>query len=489
MSIQPAWQATFDFWENSPIVIEPSQAQLTSDAGLLPIRQFDQAIGLTEQFAQALEDPRDPDLVDHTFLEMVRSRVYGILADYEDQNDHDALRHDPVFKLLAGRSPADTALASQPTLSRFENAISIRSLKNLRDVFIAQFIASFPTPPTHLTFDLDAVDDPAHGEQQLVLFHGFYEQYQYFPLLITCAETDQFVMLSLRPGAVHAALGADDDLEYLVSKIRQVWPHVRIIVRGDAAFGMPWMYAACEPRDLEYTFGLTTNPVLKKRSEALLEQAVAAFAEQQTPQRLFDGFWYQAGSWPFPRWVVVKAEANAQGTNRRFVVSNRPGARVLPEATYDDYAQRGESENRNKEFKCDLAMDRTSDHRFLANYFRLYLHAAAMNLLIRLRRSLADPPREPPPMQLADAPPADLPLEALTGIARRHYFTYRRHRDPLGEGQPCTWRSLLIKVAAEVLVTTRRIVVRLSASWPYLPFFEHVCRHVAPRMSPPIPSG
>jgi hypothetical protein len=175
---------------------------LSSDGGLLPLRQFDEQIGLTRQFAQALHDRRDPDLTEHTFLEMVRSRIYGVLAAYEDQNDHDALRYDPIFKLIADRSPDADPLASQPTLSRFENAISIASLKRLRDLFIDQFIASFAVPPKHLTFDLDAVDDPAHGEQQLVLFHGYFDQYQYFPAFITCADNDQTVVLSLRPGMV-----------------------------------------------------------------------------------------------------------------------------------------------------------------------------------------------------------------------------------------------------------------------------------------------
>jgi hypothetical protein len=156
----------FDFFEPLPVQVEVSDAPLTSDAGLLPLQQFDDRIGLTRQFAAALDDPRDPELTEHTFLEMVRARVYGILAGYEDQNDHDTLRADPVFKLVADRSPDDDDLASQPTLSRFENAISIKSLKRLRDVFIDQFIASFDTPPRHLTFDLDAVDDPAHGHQQ-----------------------------------------------------------------------------------------------------------------------------------------------------------------------------------------------------------------------------------------------------------------------------------------------------------------------------------
>ena len=175
MSRLPSWQECLDLF-GRPIILEPSHGQLSGDAGLPPIRQFDQYIGLTQASAEALDDPRDPDLTEHTFLEMVRSRVYGILAGYADQNDHDTVRADPVFKLVADRSPDDSDLASQPTLSRFENAISIKSLKRLRDVFLDQFIASFDTPPRHLTFDLDAVDDPAHGHQQLTFWHGYYDQ-------------------------------------------------------------------------------------------------------------------------------------------------------------------------------------------------------------------------------------------------------------------------------------------------------------------------
>src|SRR5262249_30277723 len=155
------------------------------------------------------------------------------------------------------------------------------------------------------------------------------------------------------------------------------------------------------------------------------------------PQRLFTGFWYQAGSWPEPRWVIAKAEAHAQGTNRRFIVSNRPGAPLLAEAAYDEYAARGESENRNKEFKGDLAMDRLSDHRFCAHSFRLYLHAAAMNLLVRFRRRVSLPVSRTPP------------VGGGTEAERRRHFRRRRQQDVLGEGQPCTWRSLFIKVAAE----------------------------------------
>ena len=467
MSLQTAPPLLFDFLPDRPVVIETSNACLSSDAGLLPIRQFDERLHFTQFLAAALDDPRDPRLVEHTVLEMLRARLYGILAGYEDQNDHDALRAEAVFKLVAGRLPTDPDLASQPTLSRFENSINIPSLKRLRDVLIDQFIAAFVTPPCHLLFDFDAVDDPAHGQQQLVLFHGYYEQYQYLPLVVTCADNDLIVMVSLRHGSAHAALGADDDLEYLVRRLRAVWPGVQIEVRGDAGFGVPWMYDVSERLGLIYTFGLSSNTVLREQSDALLAQAVAQYEQTRQAQRLFDQFRYQAGSWPHPRQVVVKAEANLHGTNRRFTVTNRPGAALYPEAAYDDYIQRGESENRNKELKRGLAGDRLSDHRFLANYFRLYLHSSALNLLVRLRQRVA----LPPPI-VTESPPV------MTPAARRQRHNARRRRDPLGEGQPATWRLLLIKVAAEVIVRCRRVVVRLSGSWPYLDYYQQVCRAI-----------
>ena len=476
MSLQPVPLFDLDFFPPLPIQIEVSEAPLTSDAGLLLLRQFDDRIGLTAHFAAALHDPRHPEFIEHSYLDMVRMRVFGILAGYEDQNDHDTLRTDPAFKLIANRSPNGAHLASQPTLSRFENQIDIPSLKNLRDVFIDEFIASFAKRPLTLTFDLDAVDDQTHGAQQLTLFHGYYEQYQYLPLVITCAENDAIVMISLRHGTASASLGADDDLAYLIKRCREVWPDVQIRVRGDCGFGNPTMHELCDTQDVIYTFGQSANAVLQRKTEELLAEAVQRWEETHEPQRLFDGFWYQAGTWSVPRWVIVKAEANSQGTNRRFVTTNRPGGPMYREATYDEYAMRGESENRNKEFKCGMAMDRLSDHRFLANYFRLYLHAAALNLLARLRREIADPP---------PAPSEDVPTEALPATTRKQYQNARRRRDPLGEGQPGTWRLLLIKVAAAVVVSCRRIVIRLSGSWPNQQFFERVRQHVSRRPSVP----
>lgn len=475
MVSQTAFQLELDFRTSKPVVVVPSKEQVSSDAGLLPFRQLDEKLGLTKQFAEALVDRRNPSYVEHSYLEMVRMRVYGILADYADQNDHDVLRSDPIFKLLCDRSIADDDLASQPTLSRFENSVEVRAFFRLNDMLLDRFIASFDRPPRHLTLDIDPFDDPTHGQQQLTFFHGYYGQYQYLPRAITCAENDLVLNICLLHGTAHAALGAQDDIEYVVRRLREVWPNVRIHLRGDSGFGTPAMYEVCERLDIDYTIGFAMNARLKDYSDSLLNQAVLQWEETGQPQRLFTAFWYSANSWPAQRWVVVKCEANAQGTNRRAVVTNRPGATVLPDAAYDAYADRGESENRNKELKIGLMADRLSDHRYFANLFRLYLHTIAYNLLVCMRRAVADPPPEPE---------GEMPVEAFTGRRRRDWHNHRRERDPLGKGQPCTWRTRLIKVAARVRETTRRVVVELSASWPYLYHFQEVVESLLPSSTP-----
>ena len=470
MDSQSAFRISFDFLTSKPVVVEPSAAQVSSDGGLLPFRQLDDHIGLTRQFAEALCDRRAPGYIDHTFLEMTRMRIYGILAGYADQNDHDVLRSDPIFKLLCDRSMHDPELASQPTLSRFENAIDVGSFFRLQDLLIDQFIASFDRPPARLTLDIDPFDDPTYGQQQLTFFHGYYDQYQYLPRAITCAENDQVVAICLLYGSAHAARGAAEDIAYVVRRLREVWPNVRIHVRGDTGFAVPRMYETCERLEVLYSIGIGMNARLKKYSESLLHEAVQRFEETGQSQRLFCAVWYRADTWPAQRWVVLKCEANAQGTNRRAVVTNRPGAKVLPEAAYDAYAERGESENRNKELKGGLQADRLSDHRYFANLFRLYLHTAAYHLLVRMRQQVVDPPPRDPHEPLA--------AEALAGRRRHQYHNRRREHDPLGQGQPCTWRTRLIKVAACVFETTRRVVVQLSCSWPYLKHFERVSQQI-----------
>jgi hypothetical protein len=449
--------------------VEPVEEQLSTDGGLLPIRQFDERLGLTAGFTAQLRDTRCGGI--HTLLEMVRQRVFGILAGYEDQNDHDTLRSDAIFKLVAGRLPNAHDLASQPTLSRLENAVTAADLLRLEEWFLERFVQSFDQPPTVVTLDIDVFDDPTHGAQQLTFFHGFYEQYQYLVRVITCAENDQVVFPVLLHGTAHAALGVIPDLQRVVQRLREAFPGIRIIVRADSGYAVPAFYEFCERVRIEYTIGLAMNAVLQRLSAQTLQEAVEQHTLTGQPQRLFTAFDYQAGSWPAPRWVVVKCEANAQGTNRRAVVTNRPGAPIVPAGAYDAYAERGESENRNKELKCELKADRLSDHRYLANCFRLMLHTLGCNLLVRLRQLVADPP----PVERVEP---DLPLKARREHQKRRHFNRRRAADPLGEGHACTWQTRLIKVAARIVTTTRRVRVQLSATWPYWNHYQAVSQAI-----------
>jgi hypothetical protein len=466
MIVQCDFQASFSFFSAKPIVVQPSDEQMSSDGGLLIFRELDEQLGWTQQFAEVLTDPREEAYVQHSFEEMVRMRIYGVLAGYADQNDHDLLRSDPVFKLIAGRSLDDPDLASQPTLSRFENAIDVPSLFRLEELFLEQFIESFDEPPLHITLDIDTFDDPTHGDQQLTFFHGFYNQYQYLTRLITCAETDQVVAIQLLHGCAHAADSAEDDLSRVIRRLREAFPDVRIDVRGDSAFGAPRMYEMCESEDVYYSLGIGMNAAFQNSTEALLTEAIADFEATGEDQRRFCAFWHRADTWRVQRWVIVKVEVNHQGTNRRAIVTNRPGGFFFFEAAYDGYADRGESENRNKEFKLGLEADRLSDHRYMANLFRLHLHGLAYNLLIRLRRTIAAPALE--------SLEGNLRSEALAGDERKAHQNRRRREDPLGEGQPCTWRMRLIKVACRVKETVRRVVVHLSGCWPFLPHYRDV---------------
>lgn len=442
MSSQSAFQLTLDFLPHLPVVVQQHEGQLSSDAGLLPLRQFDERWNYTQRFAACLVDPKPSRL--HSLCSMLRQRLFGILAGYEDCNDHDTLRDDPVFKLLAGRLPDDAPLASQPTLSRFENLATPAVLQKLIDFTIDTGIERLKQKhggelPASITLDLDATDDPTHGAQQLTLFHGYFGQYQYFPLIISEPTTKHVLLAWLRPGTVHAALGADDDLMRVVNALRKGRPDIAIHVRGDAGFGLPRMYETCEENSLTYTFGFSTNERLKRRTEGLMNQAVQQYQQSQQKQRLFECFDYQADTWDHPRRIIAKAECHSVGTNLRFTITNRTGINSPRdgEREYDHYIQRGESEQRMDELKNGLAMDRLSCHRFMANFFRLLLHTAAFNLLNAVRDH-----------------------EPLPEILR--------------VGQPCTWRTMVIKVAAVVVQSTRRIVVKLAGNWPWRHLYQHV---------------
>ena len=471
MSLHDVGALDLDFFRGKSISVEIADEDLSTDAGLLLFRQFDAIENFTADFASQLDDDRrDPD---HSVLEMVRSRVFGIVAGYEDQNDHDVLRSDAIFKMIAGRLPSDDDLASQPTLSRFENSIKPAALLRLENWFLDRFVESFDeeNPPSQITLDVDGFDDPTHGQQQLTFFHGFYKQYQYMVRVVTCAENDLVVLPVLLFGTADVGLGFSDDLVRIVQRLREKFPDVHIHLRADSGFARPALYETCERLELDYSIGLGMNPVIQRNSTELLEETVDLYEQTGQAQRRFTGFWYQAGSWQVPRWAVVKCEVTTVGINRRAIVTNRPGAKVLPGGAYDEYVERGESENRNKELKCELCADRLSDHRYMANCFRMFLHCLANNLLVSLRRKIASPPPEPP---LEDG----VPLEAQNRRARRSYFNQRRREDPLGEGHASTWRMHIIKVAARITTTARRIRVFLSGTWPFLDLYHRLGRAI-----------
>lgn len=451
MVAQGAEQIQFDFFPQVRVVVQPHHGQITSDAGLLPLRQFDQRWNFTSRMVQCFVDPNPAR--PQSLLSMLRQRLFGILAGYEDCNDHDMLRDEPVFKLIADRLPEDKALASQPTLSRFENFVTPAMLQKLIDFNIATGIERLKqhhggTLPDSITLDLDPTDDPTHGHQQLALFHGYFEQYQYFPLIISEPTTKHVFVAWLRPGTVHASLGADDDLMRVVDALRKEKPDIRIHVRADAGFGLPRMYEVCEQNNLSHTFGFSTNPRLRKLTEDLMKRAVELHQKTGNKARLFQCFDYRCDSWTRSRTVIAKAECHDGGTNLRFVVTNLPAepspadwpSDPVARLIYDDYTQRGESEQRMDELKNGLHTDRLSCHRFMANFFRLLLHTAAFNLLNAVR----DCPEIPEQLRVA---------------------------------QPATWRLKLIKVAAEITQSTRRIVVKLAANWPW----QHVYQAVADR--------
>lgn len=464
MSIQSATQMSFGFWQGRPIEIERVEENLSSDGGLIAFYQLDQSLGLTESFASLIRRPHGG--YKHSALSIVRQRVFGIIAGYEDQNDHDTLRSDPIFKLIAGRQPDDDDLASQPTISRLENSVTPRDLLEMEEWFIDRFVASFKSEPHHITLDIDTFDDPTHGAQQLTFFHGFYNQYQYQVRVITCAENDMVALPVLLFGTAPASLGAAADLVRVIQKLRQRFPDVLIHVRADSGFAVQEFYDELEKLScVHYTVGYQMNPRTKKASESLLKAAVAAYSLDKKPVREFMSMDYKADRWKKVRKVVIKCEVNGQGTNRRAVVTNRPGIEISPQGVYDDYADRGESENRNKELKREFRADRLSDHRYMANLFRVMLHVIAANLLVELRSMIAEPPEALPS-------PDDLPLEVRTPSLKRQQHNRRRKADPLGEGHASTWRTMIIKVATRVVISTRRVRLLIASSWPYSHLLE-----------------
>jgi hypothetical protein len=371
-----------------PLDVDFLGGRLTSDGGLPWLAAADATLGLTAACAAVIPDWRTRR-GRHDLPTLVAQRIYQIACGYEDQNDATTLRTDPVLKHVCGRLPLTGAeLASQPTFSRLENAVSASTCYRLAQALGAVYLRERERTgvPTHLVLDLDSTDDPTHGDQDGSAYHGYYRQHQYHPLLVFDGDTGQLITAVLRPGTVHASHGVMAILRRIVAAVRARWPEVAIQLRADSGFAIPALYAWCEAEAIGYTIGLATNARLARAVAALQAEAERqALAQDGTTVRLLGETRYQAGSWPHARRVVMKAEVLAKGTNTRFVVTSRDDE---PTAVYEWYVDRGETENWIKDLKAGCFADRLSCHRFRANQFRLLLHAAAYWLLDTVRRWL-----------------------------------------------------------------------------------------------------
>jgi hypothetical protein len=363
---------------------------ISTDGGVMLLAEAERKRGVIRRLASMIRDERDRCKVRHGIEEMLAQRILGIACGYEDCNDFDDLRYDPALKVAVGRLPrTGHELASQPTLSRLENSVGARELYRMSEVLVELFVEGRKEAPGWVIIDVDATDDPTHGQQQLTGFHGYYDEHCYLPLIVTARADggpDELLAVVLRPGKTHAGGGVVSVLRRIVAKLRKAWPEVRILVRGDSGFAKPEIYDWCEDEGIHYLIGLATNSRLRQLVAEHLQAARLDYLLRGEKVRNLHDARYAAKDWPHERRVLIKAEVTEQGENPRFVVTSLEGD---PLFLYDLYARRGEQENRIKELKCDLAIDRTSCHRFLANQFRLLLHAAAFVLLSYVRRCLA----------------------------------------------------------------------------------------------------
>lgn len=410
----------------------------SSDGGWLLLRGVDDAAGVTGALAGALHDRRDPDAVTHELPTLVRQRVLQIAAGYADANDATTLRHDPLLRLVCGRDPDGVPLASQPTLSRLETGATARDVVRAQRAHEARWVAGLPADLRTLVLDIDGTDDPTHGQQQFAFYNGHYGSTIYAPLLVF----DQFGALAtarLRGGRDHGARYAASTLTRLIRAARARFPDVRVIVRGDAGFGVASVVNALDVlgatlRGVDYVLGVAPNAALRRGAAPAVARAARVAATRcDGHARCYDAVIYQSETWARAHRVVVKAERIGAATDVRCVATTFLHA--MPREIYAGaYAPRGDAENRIKDFKRAVAADRLSCHGFVANALRLQLHAAAYALLHALRARL-DPPA-------ADA------------------------RTPRPRVQLDTLRVQLLKVAATVRRTARRVWVTLSRAFP-----------------------
>lgn len=439
---------------------------LVSDAGLLAVRALEKPLRVIADLAPQLPDPRSRKYIEHSTEALLTQAVYQILAGYPDFNDAQQLRDDPLFQILADVSPdADNPLASPSTLARFQYAFTRRQaelpaeerpvllevraaqtgrIKILNDYLVDLFIRTRRVRPAEIILDVDASDDPVHGRQTLSGYHGYYRQHQYLPLFVYDGATGFPLAAWLRPGTVHASLGAADILDAIVTRLRATWPDVRILVRSDNGLAVPGLYDYCEAKGLPYAFGYASNPVLQRATDQALTdlQLYHHFYGHREPvvQRFESLSTYQAETWPHPRRIVAKIEVTPQGSQRRFVVTDH--AEPAAEVYRDFYVQRGKvPEQPIGEMKNGLQADRLSACGFCANAFRLLVHTLAYAIVVLFREAVATVP------------------EVSTATVS-------------------TLRQRLWKIAARVVTSPRRIWLHLSETWPYRDLWHRVLASV-----------
>jgi hypothetical protein len=438
--------------------------RVVTDAGLLSIRALDKKLGVLAQVAARFPDPRSQKFITYSSENLLVQRVYQILAGYPDGNDAQILRHDPLFQTLADVSPDadEPELASGSTLNRFHQAYTRRQaelppeerpvlleqqaarndrLRLLNEYLVELFIRTRRQRPTSVILDLDATDDPTHGQQVLSLFHGYYDQYQYFPLLVFDGATGFPLAAWLRPDTVHASCGAVEILQGIVRQLRQAWPEITILVRGDNGLAVPAVYEFCEREGLLYALGFATNDVLKERTALWLQDLQEFFHWYGKPGETLQRFEiledYQADRWSRPRKIIAKVEVNHWGNNRRFVVTNLSGH---PQGIYEGfYVQRGDvPESPIGELKKGLQADRLSAHGFRANAMILLEHVLAYALVVLYRQAAATVAPE------------------------------------VAKAEVSTLRQKLWKVGALVKTSVRRIWFALSETWPFARLWQRV---------------
>ncbi len=409
--------------------------QVSSDGGLLLAREVDRKLGLIRGVASRLSDERQSGKVVHEAETMLRQRVMGLIGGWEDLNDAQTLRHDPVHQIAADSA---SELASAPTLCRFENQQARAAAWAVNAELVEQFIAAHRKAPAVLILDFDATDTPVHGNQENRFFHGYYDCHCFLPLYVFCG--DQLLTAYLRPSNIDAAKHSAAILKLLVTRLRRAWPRTKIVFRADSGFCRDLLLSWCDRHEVKYVVGLARNERLLGLTAALRRKAEKQFARTQKKQRLFTAFDYAAGSWRRVRWVIAKAEHTDKGSNPRFILTNIVGD---AQRIYDRrYCQRGEMENRIKE-QMMLFADRVSAHRWWPNQWRLLLSALAYTLMEALRRL------------------------ALAGTA-------------LAQATCATIRTKLIKIGAVVITKLTVIRLHLSSHHPLQELFCQVRAALAP---------